>query len=189
MQTKRCSLLKVLTETATPIWGQDLPVLDEAPLPGGTYDVSVNPEGRDDDPWPLLVKACEGAFGVRIRRARRNTGVYVLAAPQGRPGGLRPARPGERSKAASTASGYSFEAWDMRELARFLAMNLSKTVVNETAIKGAYTFELKMDGSTQTELLAAVKELGLELKEAQRPVEVIVVQKAGSATSAASDAR
>jgi len=56
---------------------------------------------------------------------------------------------------------------------------LGKPVFDETALKGRFDYELRWDVANPQSFLAAVREqLGLELVEARRPLEYLVVDSA-----------
>ncbi|MCX5789765.1 MAG: TIGR03435 family protein [Elusimicrobia bacterium] len=150
-------------------------------LSAASYDIAASvPRGADVH--ALLRQAVEATFGLKSRKERRMADVYVLRSASGRPG------PGLRSSESKTAGGYSTEEGDfsvegqsMPEAAVLLGEAIDKNVVDETGLRGRYSFELKWEKGKMESLRKALREnLGFELAAGRRAIEVVVVERAAS---------
>ncbi len=66
----------------------------------------------------------------------------------------------------------------VQALARFLEGRLQRIVVDETGLQGKYDFELPCDMSKPEAVTTAVREqFGMELTQARRAVELMIVEK------------
>ena len=148
---------------------------------GMRYDFSVaDPNltpGRESE---LLLQAMESTFQLKAHKEQRETDVYVLrripgVAPLVRPTATETARgywagkPGDR-KAVSEP---------MTVLTDVASRILLKPVIDETNLKGKFDFELKWEPGNSDSLIHAVaSQLGLEIIQAQRPLDYLIVDSA-----------
>jgi uncharacterized protein (TIGR03435 family) len=147
-----------------------------APPPDDTYRVAARvPEGREDDLLPLLRRTIEATFGLETRRTTEVRPVYLLvhAADTHAP----------EPSASSTP-----EFWAMRgtvhgrgqpieRLVDFLTGFLGRPVVDQTRLDGLYDWELEYFAGDPDRLARSLREeLGLELVEAEREVDVLQVE-------------
>lgn len=71
----------------------------------------------------------------------------------------------------------SATAMPLDSLTSMLEEVIGRPVVDETGIEGAYDYELRWDPQRPESVLSAVREqLGLELREARRPIEFLIVE-------------
>jgi len=71
----------------------------------------------------------------------------------------------------------SATAMPLGSLASMLEEVIGRPVVDETGIAGVYDYELRWDPQKPESVLSAVREqLGLELREAKRPIEFLIVE-------------
>lgn len=156
----------------------------DATLPEGTFDIEV--EADDEGPqgtWQKLRQACERAFGIRIVRTRKVFDVHVLRRAQGRPLQLRQSPPNATWRSASAGEGYEFEAFTMDDLADHLERELDTPVINESGVKGKYSFLLKTNPLQAESALHGLQALGLEALKARRELDVIVIEKSNDAAT------
>ena len=147
-------------------------------LPGQLYDIAVIPAGRKDLVKPLLRQALEAAFHLRARRELRERDVHVLTIDKGHDGKLKES--GAGGSGFQTAPG-RIEGVNMTgaQIAQSLEFSLGSPVVDESGLKGAYDIRLVWDPQNPTSLTDGLRDqFGLELRQARRRIEVLVVEKA-----------
>ncbi len=146
------------------------------------YDMVVAaPKGAESDLLPLLQKALEVAFRLRIRRETQETDVLVLRVSKGRTPNVR--KPVSSGGSVSRRSG-KFTALNspLRVLTINLEWILKQPIIDETGLDGKYDFELVWEAAKPESLPQAVREgLGLELIPAKRRVEKLIVEAAEQA--------
>lgn len=149
-------------------------------LAGTVYDILVNlPKDQTRQLPTIFQQALETAFGLRVRRETRESDVFVLVAPQGKSAALHePARTGGMmSRIEKGLASASATAMPLGSLASMLEEVIGRPVVDETGIAGVYDYELGWDPQKPESVLSAVREqLGLELREAKRPIEFLIVE-------------
>jgi uncharacterized protein (TIGR03435 family) len=161
------------------------PIYDNAPLPAGRYDISVE-AGQNQDRWKLLKEACERAFAVRVRQINRPEDVHILARDEGHALALATPAPGAHrgwgTENTPGGFGYRFRNSSMDDLARVIEKYVDTPVFDETGIEGGYDFELAMDHWKPETVFKAVEQLGLKLVKATRNLDVLVIEKADAGT-------
>ena len=155
----------------------------DAPLWCGQvkYDFSVvTPQHKEALQWPLLKQALESAFQMRVHTEGKETSVYIL----GQVNGEQP-----KLQLATTQGGTS--PWDGQKgeieaigtpigrVAQVAHSVLGSEIIDETGLTGRYDFDLKWDRDRPASIIGAIREeLGLELVEAHRELEHLVVDSA-----------
>ncbi|HEV2664660.1 MAG TPA: TIGR03435 family protein [Blastocatellia bacterium] len=67
----------------------------------------------------------------------------------------------------------------LQKLAQFLGQIMNQPVVDETGLKDKYDWDLPYNRAGSDVLVIALREqLGLELRKAKRPMEVLIIEKA-----------
>jgi uncharacterized protein (TIGR03435 family) len=153
-------------------------VMDEV-LGNTLYDVlGTVPRSQADSLNRFIQQALETAFSLRVRREMREVDVFEMVAPNGPKPALRPWASGGgmtrwgRGKATSVGM-------PLGSLASLLESVVGKPVIDETKLTGKFDFELTWDEKDRKSMVAAVREqLGLELRPARRPVELLIVEAA-----------
>ncbi|MBZ5619853.1 MAG: TIGR03435 family protein [Acidobacteriia bacterium] len=143
------------------------------------YDVAVAAPGLTPERQiELLQRALQDTFQVKAHKESRDTAGYVLER-----------RPGVDPKLRPTASGTASH-WGkfgditavsvpVLALASVAERALGKPVFDETALQGRFDYELKWDVANPQAFLEAIREqLGLNLVEARRPLDYLVVDSA-----------
>lgn len=116
-------------------------------------------------------------FGLEAHKETREMPVYVLKTAEGLRLKLKQAA-GERSRVDSDDGRIQASETPMWLLANHLERYADRLVVDETGLKDGWDFKLDWGGGGTKAMRAAVtKELGLELVESTRPVEVVVIDK------------
>lgn len=159
----------------------DGPIYDDAPLPGGRYDVIAD-AGRQGEPvWPLLKEAIEKAFGVQVRQITQPEDVNVLKRRAGKSITMTRAAPDARfgwgTHDTAGGFGYRLKSSSMDDLVPILEKYTETKVFNETALEGRFDFDLAMDHWHPETVYGAVEQLGLELVKETRNLGVIRIQK------------
>jgi uncharacterized protein (TIGR03435 family) len=155
---------------------------NDAPLPNGRYDVTVQTPAEDQPSWPLLKEAIEKAFKVRFRQVNQLEDVYILVRQKGKSVTMSPADPkassGYGTEQTSGGFGYRFRNSSMDKLAGVLEKYAETIVFNETEIKGGFDFDLAMDHWEPKTAFAGVEKLGLMLVKEKRKMDVLRIEKA-----------
>lgn len=152
-------------------------------LPESKYDVTVLlPPGHAALQRPLLRQALEMTFGLQGRRETRTVGAYLLVV--GEAGARLTPTAMEATHGSGVTAGHgslTLTNKPIEELARLLATRLNRHVFDETGLTGRYDVTLFWDPEEPDDLLEAVRtQLGLDLKPAERPIEILVVERAES---------
>jgi uncharacterized protein (TIGR03435 family) len=133
-------------------------------LPDGRYTVvATMPAGEASELQREIEQALGLAWGVRLRRERRKMDVYLLRASHA-------TRNRSRGPAASGAQS-------MATVTRMLEDALQRPVIDETRLQGTYGFPANLPFGDAAGVARAVEGAGLELKQARRKIEVVVVEK------------
>ena len=161
------------------------------------YDVALwLPSGGTDSRDRLLREGVLQHFAIDVQLEDRTVEVYVLSAPDGPgklpaprqwsddAGGLSTVSVTSTSRDAEPASpersvltGIDGSEFTMDALAQTLEQHFQRPVVNETGLKGAYSFNLETEAGTTSEFLATLKQkLGLALTPARRAITTLVVR-------------
>jgi uncharacterized protein (TIGR03435 family) len=159
-------------------------VVTNCTLPDSKFDFVVKTQGKPGDvatTW--LRQAVETTFNLHPRRETRTVGVFVLSVATTNAQYLTPTVSTGGSSSQSRPGNLLGVNQTIGALAWSLEGKLRKPVLDETGLTNHYDFELKWaDVSDEhpkpDSLVEAVREqLGLELKPATRPVEMLVVEK------------
>lgn len=151
----------------------------EADLPDERYDFAVLTGGKSPEQARAAARlALETVFGLESEAETREREVWLLTRLPNAESKLHP---------AVVESGFSYGHGRMtamsitvEDLAAALENLLAKPVLDETGLEGEWEVELEWDQGEgkETSLLEAVREtLGLELKPAEREIEVTVVRR------------
>ncbi len=129
-------------------------------FPAARYDVSMTlPDATDASQWAMLRQILTTAFGVTAHRETRPTDVYVLHKAAGSP----PLKVLEKGR-------------PVRMVVALAELVLRQPVIDETGLQGNYDFVLASTDDQQA-LMATVKDLGLELVQVRRDIEVLVAER------------
>jgi uncharacterized protein (TIGR03435 family) len=141
------------------------------------YDVWISLPGSDGEAFRQVTRdvVC-AAFRLSARKESRETDVYVLAAPNGKPPGLVEAVP-MGGIFSGSGKGSLRVTGPMMSLASMLERPLGKPVIDETGLNEAYEIRLKYEDGVAGSLEAEVAKLGLKLVPARRPIEYLIVTK------------
>jgi uncharacterized protein (TIGR03435 family) len=145
----------------------------------------------DDDATLNAMQAslCVDRFKLVMHKEIRTLPAYVLEIDKGGPK-LEKAKGGDSDTEMNTGSGgratLEVRNTDLDLFAAVLARKMDLPVVNRTGLKGIYDFKLKWtpDGTSAASgpdalsIFTAIQELGLKLRPAKAPVEVLVVDHA-----------
>ncbi len=147
-------------------------------LDGGSYDVTAHIPGADRDRVRQMVQeAVERRFGLRVGKEERIERVYMLTASGTSSPHLAPATSGEKQMSAGGENSVSGTAHTMQEMARMFAELLSVPAFDETGLKGKYNYSASSKLSGTDAVFDMALQLGLQLTQAERPIEMLVVRK------------
>jgi uncharacterized protein (TIGR03435 family) len=159
-------------------------ILTNCILPAGPFDFVVKTPSKDDNVarnW--LRQAVETTFGLGAKRQTNQMDVFLLSVAKPDADGLAPTVSNGGSSSSSGPGRIQAINAAIESLAVDLENRLGKPVIDETGLTNHYDFELKWkdEGDKHSKsgvLVRAIREqLGLELKAAKRPVEVLVVDR------------
>jgi len=160
-------------------------VVTNCTLPEGKFDFVVKtPIKNGDAARTWLRRAVESAFELHGKRETRDMAVFILSVAKPNSENLVPTVSTGGSSAQSGPGRMQGVNQSIGSLAWSLEGKLGKPVLDETGLTNHYDFELKWtdagDEHPKPEVLvqAVHEQLGLELKPATRPVELLVVEKA-----------
>ena len=146
-------------------------------LEEGHYDVIAHIPVADPDLLLQLVRqAVENEFGVRVEKEEQMQHIYVLKAAGNTSQQLQPDASGQEMWGGGQGS-INGTARTMQDIARVFQGLLNVPVVDETGRKGKYTYLASSKLSEADAAFDMAHQLGLELKPAERPIEMLVVRK------------
>jgi uncharacterized protein (TIGR03435 family) len=130
-----------------------------------SYDVKSTPKDT-------LRQTLEQGFSLKTRTEPRMMSVWVLSGQIA----ATPAAPGRVHDGDVHLTG---KGLTMASIAAQLTQALHRPVVDETNLQGRYSIDLAYDVESPGDLIEAVRrQLGLELKEGKRQLDVLVVESA-----------
>jgi uncharacterized protein (TIGR03435 family) len=137
------------------------------------YDLSINLPGTAAAEFGSLARSLlDAAFHVRTVRETRDTAILVITAPHGKPSGMTESESPGRSWMTGNGK-LQMTNGGMVELAQATESVVGKPVLDETGVGGRY--DLTLNYRNPDGLLAAIRELGLSVEPARRPIEFLVV--------------
>lgn len=158
------------------IWDfdSDLVILDTEPVKGFDF-VLAAPRGDFGAAKEALKAAVTATFGVRAREERQEREVYLLK----RAGKSEPPRFDAsgplKAGAMSTGPGRFLGSGPLAELAGSMRWSAGRPVVDETGLKGEYSFDLEWPEADAAARDAAFASVGLKLVPARRKIPVLRV--------------
>jgi uncharacterized protein (TIGR03435 family) len=140
------------------------------------YDVTAHIPVADREQLLKTVQAAlENHFGLRISKEERTERVYLLTVskPSSK---LQPSPSGENWMGGGGEGSWSGTAHTMQDITDSLTGSLDVPVIDKTGLKGKYTFSVSSKLSGTEGALDMAHQLGLELIEEERPLEMLVVR-------------
>lgn len=160
------------------LWPQEKIEIAESTIFAGKYfNVTINGANEPKEIyWKKFKNAFEQSFNISIIKKTQLMELKVLTQI---PGSLKVKKVEDRSSSShgTTANGYKFESQSIDEVAEVLGKELGIKVINETGLEGKYDFEVKMDIFEPKTFSGGLKEIGLELLDEKREIDVIVIEK------------
>jgi uncharacterized protein (TIGR03435 family) len=146
-------------------------------LAEGNYDVTADMPGLDGEPLLQLVReAVERQFGLLVQREERMEKVYLLTTLRNPSTQLHPAINGEKWMSGAGQGSIIGTAQTMEGIARAFQGLLDVPVFDATGLKGTYNYSASSKLSQSEAAFDLAHQLRLELTEAQRPIEMLVVR-------------
>lgn len=147
-------------------------------LDEGNYDVTAHIPVTDREVLLRTVReAVETRFGLRVGKEERPQRVYVLTAGPNPSPNLRPAIGDEQRMSGGGQGSIVGTAQTKADIAQELEYLLGVPVIDATGLKGAYDYSASSKLSGSEAALDLAHRLGLELTQAERPIEMLVVRK------------
>jgi len=151
-------------------------------VPEGTFTQSYRavarvPKGREQQLLPLFQNALAATFGLKTRWQMQEKDVYVLRVIEGQTAKLTVAAPDEEKYFRVLRGRGSSKRNGVGKLVEFLShFVLNEIVIDETKLSGEYDWELPIQHGHVEVTLNLLKDLGLEVIKARRPVNILVVE-------------
>jgi uncharacterized protein (TIGR03435 family) len=124
----------------------------------------------------LVRQAVEAHFGLIVQNETRTERVYVIASAHGG-SQLRPATDGENQMTGSSRRSMIGTAQTMQEIASRLEDMLQTPVIDQTRLPGRFDYSATSELAEPAWFFDMAHQLGLQLTEAEWPVEMLVVRK------------
>jgi len=121
--------------------------------------------------------AVEQQFRLVVEKETRMEKVYLLSALQSRSPQLQPAINSEEWMSGGSDSSIIGTAQTMQDIARVFEGVLKTPVIDCTDLKGKYNYSASNKPSGTESALDLAHQLGLELTEATRPLQMLVVRQ------------
>jgi uncharacterized protein (TIGR03435 family) len=147
-------------------------------LPPGTYRFAAEvPRGEEKNLFPALQNALLVNFGLQARWEEQERNVLVL----GMNGAVKLSSSTAEPLFQFMRGKITLRNQPISKLANALPNWLGKIVVDETALKGPYDFDLEYRAGDPTVLISALREkYGLILTSGRRRVRMLIIDKKGS---------
>ena len=145
------------------------------------YDITAKmPDSLRGQVGPAFEKLITDRFRLAFHREAKVLPVYELVVSKNGP----KLSPVTSSKNSESPPGHLVaHELTMRSLARWLADDMNRIVVDKTGLQGAFAFTLDWTPGSPKSLLTAISEqLGLELREQTGPVEMFIIDHAEKIT-------
>ena len=150
------------------------------------FRLSAHRETRDLPIYALVLARADGRLGPQLRQTTSDYCARLLAAA-GKAGDtpIPPGGPVCGMRPGGTGNEITAGAIPMNEFARFLNVNVGRTVVDRTGLTGVWDFDLKWsppnaptpDPDRPSIFTALQEQLGLRLDATTAPVEVLVIDR------------
>lgn len=151
-------------------------VLVEGSLPSGRFNVNARvPKAQATSLYPELRKTVETAWGLEIRKEVRRVPVTVLVAPSGAGAALKTPE-SAKYKASSAPGTFAAQAAPLSDMHGFLEAKFDRILVDETNLTGKYDYLVAFTEGDRASLRKALAELGIQVLEETREMEVYVVR-------------
>lgn len=153
-----------------------------------TYDLSIALPRADPDRFrPEAGEVVATALGIKVKREIRDEEVWVLLKNEVQPPSLQP--PGSITEMNNSgwqpAIPPSLGWWvklingEMSIIATVLESAVGSPVIDETGLTGRYDFKVVHEQAKGDGWIDALRKAGFKVETARRPVEYLVVTKAG----------
>ncbi len=148
-------------------------------LDEGYYDLTAEIPVADRALTVKVVQeALERHFGLLVKKEERTEQIYVLRAVGHSSPQLQPASTADEWMSGGGQQSIIGTAQRMEDIAQVFEGLLNIPVVNETGIQGSYNYSASSKLSQPEAALDLAHQLGFELTQVERPVEMLVVRKA-----------
>jgi uncharacterized protein (TIGR03435 family) len=156
--------------------------------------LSIRRERRQTETYALLLGKGGPRFQPRDPAAGQpdNPATTSESAPASKQGQVRQRKVGASTETSIPGGGARIEASTIQGLVDYLSVQLPLPVVDKTGLKGGYDIKMEIHPlgptpgapldvkelreSLKAAIIAGVKELGLDLKEQQGPLDTIIVE-------------
>jgi uncharacterized protein (TIGR03435 family) len=120
-----------------------------------------------------------GSMGVKCEWVEEEMEAYVVTAPVGPKGSLKPSsKDAKGSRTSSGGGSYAIENADISSLWRYLEIETGKPVVDETGLAGKFDFQLLHEVGDPESISAELAASGIQMKLERRKIRMLKVTKA-----------
>lgn len=142
------------------------------------YDVTAHiPVGDHEQLLQVVRNAVERHFGLRVEKEERMQRVYILTVLPELSPQLQPATSDEEWMCGGGQGSIIGTAQSMQDIARAFEGLLEVPVVDGTGLKRKFNYSASSQLSESEAVFELARQLGLELTEAENPIEMLVVRK------------
>jgi uncharacterized protein (TIGR03435 family) len=135
------------------------------------------PSVKWDEVRPIAEQLVSAAFHLKFRRERRETDVFVVSAPGGKPLELAEAAPAP-GVMFSNRNSITLPGATISSVAEVIERRLQRPVIDETGLTGWYRIRLSFQRDKPELLLDSVRQdLGLTIQPERRPIEFLTVNR------------
>lgn len=139
------------------------------------FDLIV-PEALGEDRFNIMKQQLDTYFGYQSGIEEKVRPVLVLQKIKGIDVKLAESEHGEASYSTYSGNGLSMKGESINALSEFLESRLNIPVINETNLNGWYDLEVPWYNESPAQIHDTLKKIGLELKEAERKITVLVIK-------------
>ena len=149
----------------------------KSPTPQNYRVVARVPKGRESQLLPLFQSSLSATFGIKANWKMQEKDVYVLRVIDGQTTKLTVASKDEKPDFRFLRGRGSSRRYGVDKLAEFLSHAVyDAIVIDETKLTGEYNWDLPYQHGKPEATVAQLKDLGLEVVKAKRPVNMLVVE-------------
>jgi uncharacterized protein (TIGR03435 family) len=146
---------------------------------GGNYDLTASiPDGNRDRLVAVARSAVERRCGLSIAWEQRLERVYVMTVAREPSRHLRPAKDDDAGATGGGEQSIFGSGKTMRDIARTLEELLNTPIMDNTNLVGKYDYSATSELPGTERVFDLARQLGLELAQEERPVEMLVARKA-----------
>lgn len=139
------------------------------------FDLIV-PEELGDQRFDIMRNQLDTYFGLRSRIDERTLDVKVLRRTEGIQLKIKKSDGGTETESSYGGKGLFMKASPIANLASFLESQMNVVIADETDLRGKYDLEIPWYNESPEQIYEELKNIGLELTDTKREVEVLIIE-------------